>query len=733
MAALSPSEYPRESLVDSSAYDTPRGSQYLPPPAGFLPDRSLASTPRDSSPFLAPANKEPYDDSQDDYPRRPLYKRPWFWLLSAAALAVVVLAVILPVYFVVIKPNQHNSTSSNAASSSGSGNAGSSGNSGSNSNGNGSGKTQNALTTGGDGSTVTKDDGTTFTYKNPFGGYWVSDPADPFNNGARPNSWTPALNETWTWGQDHIWGVNLGGLFVLEPFIVPNLYEENVGAVDEWTLSILLGDKLQATLEDHYQNFITEEDIAQIAGAGLNWIRLPIPFWAINKWDDVGVDSTGATVVEPFLAKTCWTYILRVLGWARKYGLRVNLDLHTMPGSQNGYNHSGKLGSINWMKGVMGLANAQRSLDYIRTIAEFISQPEWRNVVQMFGMVNEPYLHQIGENEVQSFYLQAYEMVRSITGTGEGNGPMISLHDGFTGPANWAGFLAGSDRVNIDTHPYFAFNGNANRDPVNVTADGDPTGGMGGKWPLQACNSWGATMNNSRSAFGVTIAGEFSNGMNDCGLFIDGITSTGAAGGTNYGPGCDYWEDWQSWSDDTKEGLKNFALASMDALGDWFFWTWKIGNSSSTGTVRAPLWSYQLGLEQGWMPTDPRTALGKCESLGANLAPFDGTYQSWMTGGAGAGTIAPSATQGLAWPPAQLTDIPAASMASLPQYTATATIATLPPPSFSPSPTVSVGNGWFDASDNTPAVTAIAGCTYPDAWDAEDAQIPVSGCLPAAR
>ena len=29
-------------------------------------------------------------------------------------------------------------------------------------------------------------------------------------------------------------------------------------------------------------------------------------------------------------------YVLRLLGWARKYGLRVELDLHTIPGSQNG-------------------------------------------------------------------------------------------------------------------------------------------------------------------------------------------------------------------------------------------------------------------------------------------------------------------------------------------------------------------------------------------------------------
>jgi hypothetical protein len=29
-------------------------------------------------------------------------------------------------------------------------------------------------------------------------------------------------------------------------------------------------------------------------------------------------------------------YVVRLLGWARKYGIRVNLDLHTAPGSQNG-------------------------------------------------------------------------------------------------------------------------------------------------------------------------------------------------------------------------------------------------------------------------------------------------------------------------------------------------------------------------------------------------------------
>ncbi|TBU22712.1 glycoside hydrolase superfamily [Dichomitus squalens] len=590
-------------------------------------------------------------------------------VVAIVAIAVVALAVVLPVIFMVVKPGHHHSTSGVSSSSSGSSGSTGSGDS-------------DGITTGGDGSTVTKDDGTTFVYKNSAT-VRVSDPANPFDNSLRPNSWTPPLNESWTWGMDRINGVNIGGLFVIEPFIVAQLFEQNAGTVDEWTLSVAFGDKLQQTIEDHYNTFITEEDIAQMAGAGLNWIRVLILFCAIEKWDNVGVDANGATVAEPFLARTCWKYILRLLGWARKYGIRDNLDLHTIPGLQNGYNHSGKLGSINWLSGVMGLANTERSLDYIRIVAKFVSQPEWRAVVPMFSMLNEPFLHDIGNNQT---------MVREITGVGPGNGPMITIHDGFTGPA-----------TGLDTHPYFTFDGQQNREPVNITANGDSMQLSGHK-----------SLNDSRSAFGVTMAGEFSNAINDCGLYVNSV-----GGSAHYGASCEYWQDASGWSDETKQGLLNFALVSMDTLGDWFFWTWKIGNSTTTNSVQAPLWSYQLGLENGWMPTDPRQALGKCASL--------------VTGGAGAGTIAPSATAYLVWPPASITSIPAGSVTVLPQYTATGTLSTLPPPTFSATVTASVGNGWSNSADNTPAVTAISGCTYPDAWDADNAQILLSGCLPAAR
>ena len=161
-------------------------------------------------------------------------------------------------------------------------------------------------------------------------------------------------------------------------------------------------------------------------------------------------------------------------------------------------------------------------------------------------------------------------MIRSITGVGAGNGPFISLHDGFLGVGSWAGFLPGSDRVMLDTHPYFAFNGQPNGEPVNTPADGDASQ-LGGKWPLAACNGWGASLNQSRQAFGVTIAGEFSNAINNCGLFVNGVGGSGTAAAN-----CTFFSDSSLWDDDTKAGLLNFAQASMDALGDWFFWTWKV-------------------------------------------------------------------------------------------------------------------------------------------------------------
>lgn len=101
---------------------------------------------------------------------------------------------------------------------------------------------------------------------------------------------------------------------------------------------------------------------------------------------------------------------------------------------------------------------------------------------------------------------------------------------------------------------------------------------------------------NSQTAFGVTVAGEWSNGKrilkyhimillqflqfptvpysgyNDCGLFLKGPQTTS----TSYGGNCSIWQDSSTWNQTVKDGVQEFSLATMDALQDWFFWTWKV-------------------------------------------------------------------------------------------------------------------------------------------------------------
>jgi hypothetical protein len=75
----------------------------------------------------------------------------------------------------------------------------------------------------------------------------------------------------------------------------------------------------------------------------------------------------------------------------------------------------------------------------------------------------------------------------------------------------------------------------------------------------------------SQTAFGVTISGEFSSGYNGCGLFLLGIANTATATGT-----CAPFIEWQNWNQTFKDGVRDFTQASMDALQNWFFWTWKV-------------------------------------------------------------------------------------------------------------------------------------------------------------
>ena len=111
-------------------------------------------------------------------------------------------------------------------------------------------------------------------------------------------------------------------------------------------------------------------------------------------------------------------------------------------------------------------------------------------------------------------------------------------------------------------HPYFAFDGQSNVDDSQ----------LGGQWPHQACSADRKSLDSSRSTFGMTITGELSNAINDCGLFVNGVNlGTRYEGNYTGGPwpmvgSCEPWTDWTTWNDTMKADIQQYALASMSAL-----------------------------------------------------------------------------------------------------------------------------------------------------------------------
>ena len=153
-----------------------------------------------------------------------------------------------------------------------------------------------------------------------------------------------------------------------------------------------------------------------------------------------------------------------------------------------------------------------------------------------------------------------------------------------------------------------------------------------------------------------------------------------------------------------------------------------IGNSTDAAIPEPnAMWNYKLGLRQGWIPNDPRESLGTCVRLGISPNPFSGTFsEPYMTGGAGAGTIAQGASASYPWPPRSLINIDAGQMASIAQMTQTGTPLTAPAPTFtspgSESATIDAGDGWAQPSNSRRAYVPVSGCNYPPEYSAVDLQ-----------
>lgn len=203
--------------------------------------------------------------------------------------------------------------------------------------------------------------------------------------------------------RDFLYGVNLGGWLVLERWMTPSVFA-GTDAIDEYTFMQTPG--ALSKLRRHHREFIREEDFQWLVAHGVNAIRIPVGYWAI----------AGDAPYKSCIGRLDWAFRM-----AEKYGLKVLLSFHGAPGSQNGHDHSGRVGRAEWYD------ELQHREDSVRYLLEFARR--YRHSPALWGieLLNEPRT-QLRQGMLKRFYRQSYRALQEILP----NNIRIIFHDAFT-------------------------------------------------------------------------------------------------------------------------------------------------------------------------------------------------------------------------------------------------------------------------------------------------------------
>lgn len=381
------------------------------------------------------------------------------------------------------------------------------------------------------------------------------------------------------YGDEKVRGVNLGGWLVLEPWITPSLFDNtgNADIVDEWTFG-QLQDKTTAlnTLQNHWNTWITESDFAAIAAAGLNHVRLPIGYWAF--------DVSGG---EPYIQGQL-PYLSKAVSWAGANGLKLIVDLHGAPGSQNGFDNSGqRMPFPEWQS---SQTNVDRTDAIIKTLASMFAGST--NVVAAIAPLNEPagFDGQQILNVTVQYWYDSYGNIRFPFGTSQQSDLVVIIHDAFQPLSFWDGFMSPPNYqgVILDTHIYQMFS----------VADNQLTNAQ----HISMACSQGSLLPTSSLWI---VVGEWTPASNDCAKYLNGrgIGSKydgSFPGSTRVGSCTGLTGSASSFSASYKTFLRQYweaQVMSYEKGQGWIQWTWKAENADE--------WTYQAGLENGWIPQNP--------------------------------------------------------------------------------------------------------------------------------
>lgn len=304
-------------------------------------------------------------------------------------------------------------------------------------------------------------------------------------------------------------GVNLGGWLVLEKWITPSVFA-GTDATDEYTLSTALGDRAASVLEHHRATFITEQDFAWLAAHGIAAVRIPVGYWLFGD-------------EPPFIGGI--SHLDDAFRWAAAHNIQVLLDIHGAPGSQNGWDHSGKSGNLGWHT---KRAHIERTLAFVQKLTERYGQNP-----QLWGieLLNEPHWN-VPKKILARYYDAAYAMVREHAA----ESVAVVISDAFR-PYDWADVLPAPLHTNVmlDRHFYQCF------------SDADKALSMPGHLQLCAVD-WQQDVA-ALQLHKPVIAGEWS-------LALEGDVSA---------------EDRAAYA--------RAQLATLEHTAAWFFWTYKTEDS----------------------------------------------------------------------------------------------------------------------------------------------------------
>jgi glucan 1,3-beta-glucosidase len=378
---------------------------------------------------------------------------------------------------------------------------------------------------------------------------------------------------------DKVRGVNIGNWLLFELWMDSSLSNKlNSHAVnapypnaiiDEWTAGQYSDyNYASKVLRKHFDTWFTEQDVIDIKNAGLNHIRLPFPYWSF-------AEAKGPSA--PYLTLNRFDKLIEACGWARTHGIKVWVDIHGVPGSQNGFDNSGRSGPIHWPNNPDYYTRTQYTFNRLATL---FSQPEWKGTVTAVEAVNEPLA--TNSDAVKQLILKYYPWARNAAARPPNSTDYTTLlmvmHDGFLGPAYWENFFTGraTHRVLLDTHPYFVYT--------------DAEKKMKDSRRLREMCAKESVFQRSQQ-FYPTIAGEWSVSGPNGDRSSDRNLPNGPVSfpdGPNYPYSYGYM-NFMSYS-------FNVQRATYEKGSGWIFWAWKNANALD--------WSYQAGLQYGWIPQD---------------------------------------------------------------------------------------------------------------------------------